>query len=106
MAKSGKNLKCSFFLLQNPQWNQRMNSHSVFCIQRCSIFSKIGFAVKITEVNSDVCKIHSNLRSGIFVLFPFTGDYLNLEMFKIFYLLKIRSGTKEWIGMNSHEPCI
>jgi hypothetical protein len=27
MTKSGKNPKCSFFLLQNPQWNQRMNSH-------------------------------------------------------------------------------
>ena len=27
MAKSGKNPKCSFFLLQNLQWNQRMNSH-------------------------------------------------------------------------------
>jgi hypothetical protein len=24
-----------------------------------------------------------------FVLFPFTGDYLNLEMFKIFYLLGV-----------------
>ena len=34
-------------------------------IQRCSIFSKIGFAVKITDVNSDVCKIHSDFRSGI-----------------------------------------
>jgi hypothetical protein len=43
-------------------------------------------AVKITDVNSDVCKIHSDFRSGI-ILFPFTGDYLNLEMFKIFYLL-------------------
>jgi hypothetical protein len=26
---------------------------------------KIGFAVKITDVNSDVFKIHSNFRSGI-----------------------------------------
>jgi hypothetical protein len=25
----------------------------------------------------------------LFVLFPFTGDYLNLEMFKIFYLLGV-----------------
>jgi hypothetical protein len=24
-----------------------------------------------------------------FVLFPFTGDYLNLEMFKMFYLLGV-----------------
>ena len=24
-----------------------------------------------------------------FVLFPFTGNYLNLEMFKIFYLLEV-----------------
>ena len=24
-----------------------------------------------------------------FVLFPFIGDYLNLEMFKIFYLLEV-----------------
>ena len=41
--------------------------YSVFYIQRCSIFSKIGFAVKITltDVNSDVCKIHSDFRSGI-----------------------------------------
>ena len=29
-------------------------------IQRCSIFSKIGFAFKITDVNSDVCKLHSD----------------------------------------------
>ena len=26
-----------------------------------------------------------------FVLFPFTGDYLNLEMFKIFYLLGVEA---------------
>jgi hypothetical protein len=33
-----------------------------------------------------------------FVLFSFTGDYLNLEMFKIFYLLENDSTAK--IGMN------
>jgi hypothetical protein len=37
----------------------------MFYIQRCSIFSEIGFAVKITDVNSDAWKIHSDLRSGI-----------------------------------------
>ena len=42
----------------------------VFYIQRCSIFSKISFAVKITDVNSDVCKIHSDFRNGIIC----TGD--------------------------------
>jgi hypothetical protein len=42
--------------------------------------------VKITDVNSDVCKIHSDFRSGIIC---FTGDYLNLEMFNIFYLLGV-----------------
>jgi hypothetical protein len=48
----------------------------VFYIQRCSIFSKIGFAVKITDVNSDVCQIHSDFRSGI-ICFIFA--YINLE---------------------------
>ena len=46
--------------------NDRNNwINSVFYIQRCSIFSTIGFAVKITDVNSDVCKIYSDFRSGI-----------------------------------------
>jgi hypothetical protein len=43
----------------------------VFYIQRCSIFLKIGFAVKITDVNSDVCKIHSDFRSGIICFISF-----------------------------------
>ena len=37
----------------------------VFYIQRCSIFSNIGFALKITDVNSDVCKIHSDFTAEI-----------------------------------------
>ena len=69
----------------NDRNNNKEIWSSVFYIQRCSIFSKISFAVKITDVNSDVCKIHSDFCNGIIC----TGDYLNLEMFKIFYLLGV-----------------
>ena len=43
----------------------------MFYIQRCSIFSKIDFAVKITDINGDVCNIHSDLRSGIICFISF-----------------------------------
>jgi hypothetical protein len=58
----------------------------VFYIQNLVFSRKSAFAVKFSDVNNDVCKIHSDFRS---VLFPFTRDYLNLEMFKIFYLLGV-----------------
>ena len=62
----------------------------VFYIQRCSIFSKIGFAVKITDVLIAMyAKFIPISTVESFVLFPFTGDYLNPEMLKIFYLLGV-----------------
>ena len=73
----------------NDRNNNKEIWSSVFYIQRCSIFSKISFAVKITDVNSDVSKFIPISAVESFVLFPFTGDYLNLEMFKIFYLLGV-----------------
>ena len=61
----------------------------MFIFKGLAFSRKSAFAVNITDVNKDVCKMHSDFAVEPFVLFPFTRGYLNPEMFKIFYVLGV-----------------
>ena len=71
--------------------NDRNNHKYIQCfIFKDLAFSRnAGFAVKITDVNKDVCNMHSDFAVEPFALFSFTRDYLDHEMFNIFYVLGV-----------------
>ena len=59
----------------------------MFYIQRCSIFSAL--LLKLRTLIAMYAKFIPIFAVESFVSFSFTGDYVNLEMFNIFYLLGV-----------------
>jgi hypothetical protein len=72
-----------------------LNDRNINKYIRCFIFKDVAFSrnstlrLKLRILIAMYAKFIPISSVESFVVFPFTGDYLNLEMFKMFYLLGV-----------------